>query len=348
MHSAPSTMADSRACLHAHGIASAMTVRPGLSGTLRERLRCPACGALLDFRGEEAACAGGECAARFPVVRGVPVLIDEATSIFSLDDYRSRCEPPPPAVPSRIRRAMPDITRNVNGARNLARFAGLLLERSAAPRVLVVGGRIAGCGMEAVLGHPALEVVETDVSFGPRTALVCDAHRLPFADGSFDGVVAQAVLEHVLDPHRCVAEIHRVLAPGGLVYAETPFMQQVHAGRYDFTRFTLLGHRRLFRHFTEIDSGAACGPGMALAWAYTYFLLSFARGAGSRRALRGVAHLTSFFLKYLDRFLVDRAGALDAASACYFLGGRAEHPLPDRELIALYRGGFGATTALRD
>jgi SAM-dependent methyltransferase len=299
---------------------------------------------------EEITCAGAECGAGFPVVRGVPVLIDESSSIFSLDDYRSRGEPPPPprGPGAALRRMMPGIVSNVHARRNFARFAALLLERSAAPRVLVVGGRIEGHGLEALLAHPGIELVETDVSFGPRTVLVCDAHRLPFADGTFDGVVAQAVLEHVLDPHQCVAEIHRVLAPGGLVYAETPFMQQVHAGRYDFTRFTPLGHRRLFRHFAEIDSGAVCGPGMALSWAYTYFLLSFARGAASRRALRGVAHLTSWFLKYLDRFLVDRPAALDAASACYFLGGRAERPLPDRELIALYRGGFGATTALRD
>ena len=50
----------------------------------------------------------------------------------------------------------------------------------------------------------------------------------------------------------------------GLVYADTPFMQQVHMGRYDFTRFTYLGHRRLFRKFEEIDSGAVSGPAMAL------------------------------------------------------------------------------------
>ncbi len=84
-------------------------------------------------------------------------------------------------------------------------------------------------------------------------------------DESFDGVICQAVLEHVLDPYRCVEEIHRVLRPNGLVYAETPFMQQVHGGTHDFTRFTHLGHRRLFRKFAEVDSGVVCGPGMALA-----------------------------------------------------------------------------------
>lgn len=326
-----------------------MTTQSRLSSAIGDRLRCPACGAPVEWGEERITCVGAECGAGFPVVRGVPVLIDESSSIFSPDDYRSRGDASPsPAAKAGLGQALPKIGCNVSAPRNFARFTELLLERSAAPRVLVVGGRTAGCGMEVLLDHPAVDVVETDVSFGPRTALVCDAHRLPFADGSFDGVVAQAVLEHVLDPHQCVAEIHRVLAPGGLVYAETPFMQQVHVGRYDFTRFTHLGHRRLFRHFEEIDSGASCGPGMALAWSYTYFLCSFARGRGSRRVLRAAGHLTSFFLKYFDRYLAGRTEALDAASACYFLGSRSERALPDRELITLYRGGLGATTALRD
>jgi hypothetical protein len=31
-------------------------------------------------------------------------------------------------------------------------------------------------------------------------------------------------------------------------------MQQVHEGAYDFTRYTLSGHRRLFNGFTETSS----------------------------------------------------------------------------------------------
>jgi SAM-dependent methyltransferase len=240
---------------------------------------------------------------------------------------------------------VPELTANVAAARNYARLAALLGATPGA-RVLVVGGRIAGTGIEALLRHPSVEVVETDVSFGPRTAIICDGHDLPFADGSFDAVVVQAVLEHVLDPHRCVDEIHRILAPAGLVYAETPFMQQVHAGRYDFTRFTPLGHRRLFRRFEEIDSGSACGPGTALAWSYQYFLTSFVESRTMRGALQAFARGTSFFLKYFDRWLVRRPGAQDAASACYFLGRRAEAALEDRELIKLYRGGLAGSTAL--
>ena len=81
----------------------------------------------------------------------------------------------------------------------------------------------------------------------PYPILLGNAETLPFPDASFDLVIAVAVLEHVADPFRCVAEMRRVLAPSGHVYAVTPFLQPVHMGAYDFTRFTPIGHRRLFR-----------------------------------------------------------------------------------------------------
>ena len=42
-----------------------------------------------------------------------------------------------------------------------------------------------------------------------------DAHALPFEDGSFDSVVCTYSLCNIPDPHRAVAEMKRVLKPGG-------------------------------------------------------------------------------------------------------------------------------------
>lgn len=111
---------------------------------------------------------------------------------------------------------------------------------------------------------PGLRLINVDPAPTSSAEIFCDGHDLPFRDGTFDAVIVQAVLEHVLDPHRCVAEIHRVLQPDGLVYSETPFMQQVHMKGVDFTRYTHVGHRRLFREFAELESGVVAGPGTAL------------------------------------------------------------------------------------
>jgi SAM-dependent methyltransferase len=213
------------------------------------------------------------------------------------------------------------------------------MQRSAAPVVLIVGGSVLGAGTEELLRWcPPIQLLETDVSFGPRTRVICDAHDLPFESDSFDGIVVQAVLEHVVDPYRCVEEISRTLRPGGLVYAEIPFMQPVHA-RHDFTRFTHLGLRRLFARFDEIESGSVHGPGAALAMVYQYFLLSFATKRRTRGAIRVFSQLSAFWLKYVDVYLSRRPGSLDAASGYYFLGAKASDQLTDRDLIAAYRGG---------
>ncbi len=52
-------------------------------------------------------------------------------------------------------------------------------------------------------------------------AQVGDVQELPFPDGSFDTVVAAWMLYHVLDLDRGLAEIARVLRPGGALIAVT-------------------------------------------------------------------------------------------------------------------------------
>ena len=48
------------------------------------------------------------------------------------------------------------------------------------------------------------------------------AYALPFADASFDRVVAAEVLEHLPDDARAMAELFRVLKPGGLMAVTVP------------------------------------------------------------------------------------------------------------------------------
>jgi SAM-dependent methyltransferase len=205
------------------------------------------------------------------------------------------------------------------------------------PIVLSIGGGDGGIGIDN-LKDPRFRIINTDVIVGPGVDYAVDAHSLPFPDGVFDLVIAQAVLEHVADPVQCVKEIHRVLRPNGLVFAETPFMQQVHLGRYDFTRFTHLGHRRLFREFHEIESGQVASAATALAWSLTGFFTSFTNTRKGRQIVYFCGRVLFGWLKYLDPIVVRCAGSWDAASAFYFLGSRADKALSDAEVIRGYRG----------
>ncbi len=49
-----------------------------------------------------------------------------------------------------------------------------------------------------------------------------DALQLPYSDNSFDGVVSCEVIEHVGDSERMLAEIYRILRPGGWVFLTFP------------------------------------------------------------------------------------------------------------------------------
>ncbi len=301
-----------------------------------EMVVCPRCKSdLNDLR-----CFG--CGLTFPRVGGIPVLINEENSIFRLSDFvEARDTTYRTDVPKWkrfIKKLIPSLTLNVKSQANFANLAAMIKDRGREQRVLIIGGAVEGEGMQLADLPEDLVLVETDVAFGDRTGIVCDAHDLPFRESSFDVVIAQAVLEHVVDPFRCVAEIHRVLKKDGLVYAESPFMAQVHLGRYDFFRFSHLAHRRLFREFAEIESGPTCGVGMALAWSYCYFLQSFFVREAWRQAAFGFGSLTGFWLKYFDYLLIDKPGTFDAALSYYFLGERSDLALSDQDLIACYRG----------
>ena len=285
-------------------------------------------------------CSSATCGHTYPIVDGIPIMLNEANSVFMTADFVSNRDTyfaRSSRITRMLTRLLPSLGGSLNAAQRYKRFLEHISLRKD-PFVLVLGGSVVGEGIRAVLDDPRLSVIETDVAFGPRTKLVSDAHDIPFGDETFDAVIAQAVLEHVVDPFRCVEEIHRVLKPEGIVFAEIPFMQQVHGGRYDFTRFTQLGNRRLFRRFEELEMSVCGGPGMALAWSFQYFLLSFVRRRKTRLLIKACVRLTLFWLKYWDRYLYRKGGSYDAASGLHFLGQKSNHILADRDLIQLYRG----------
>lgn len=51
---------------------------------------------------------------------------------------------------------------------------------------------------------------------------VGDAYRLPFADRSFDAVFAHTVLMHLREPVRALADMRRVVRPGGIIGVRDP------------------------------------------------------------------------------------------------------------------------------
>lgn len=314
-----------------------------ISEGLKHKLRCPATKEQLRQSGDHLL-SEVDPSIQYPIIDGIPVLIDDQTSLFSVNDFvhhrntTFELNPNSGIFKQTVRKLidlLPPISQNIKADSNYEKLIDLLPTNA---KILVIGGSVKGMGMDIIYDNQSFEILESDVSFGEYTKVICDAHDLPFQDNTFDCVIIQAVLEHVLEPQRCVSEIHRVLNDSGIVYAETPFMQQVHMKQYDFTRFTHLGHRWLFKDFEELMSGPCCGPGMALAWSYRSFLQSFTTSTIINRLLTLFAQITSFFLKYFDYFLISKPGAFDAASGYYFLGRKSNKSLSHKELIQQFKG----------
>ncbi|RPH94564.1 MAG: class I SAM-dependent methyltransferase [Calditrichaeota bacterium] len=95
-------------------------------------------------------------------------------------------------------------------------------------RLLVFG---CGNGLEAAFAQQILNCqvcgVDVDQQFHPwaaERANLCnyDGRRLNFPDGFFDALYSFHVLEHVENVAESVAEIRRVVKPGGFVYIGVP------------------------------------------------------------------------------------------------------------------------------
>jgi SAM-dependent methyltransferase len=302
---------------------------------LLSRFRCPLCAtAPLSSEGDELACSG--CGTRYPVSHGRPVLFRPDNDMFAADDYRR-----PPAAAGEgggkrgLARFVPEPSVNLAAHRVVPHLSTLLPADAA---ILVVGAGGQRAWVDPMLGASGRRIVYCDVDVRANVDLFCDGHDLPFIDGSFDAVVTTAVLEHVIEPERVAAEIGRVVKLGGYLYSELPFMQQVHEGAYDFTRYTLSGHRRLFREFEEVEAGMVAGPGTTLAWSIENFFLAFARAPRTRLATKALARIGFSWLKRFDRMLVDRPEAMDGASCTYLLGRRSAMPLTNRSIVDGYVG----------
>ena len=87
--------------------------------------------------------------------------------------------------------------------------------RSYAPELARRAGSYVGVDVSAT-------AVELARGGGLDARVIEDASELPFADGSFDKVVCVEVLEHLFAPAAAVAEIRRVLRPGGRLVASAP------------------------------------------------------------------------------------------------------------------------------
>lgn len=108
--------------------------------------------------------------------------------------------------------------------------------------------------------HGGHEIIGIDRHPYSGVDVVADAVNLPFKDKSIDMVFCISLLEHVSEPEKALAEIIRVLKPGGYFYCAVPFMYPFHSAPSDYIRFTEGWFRTRLINFEFIRSGIDSGP----------------------------------------------------------------------------------------
>lgn len=155
--------------------------------------------------------------------------------------------------------------------------------------------RVAGVEVDADAARfAALRVAEL-----PDAEVRCyDGERLPFPDAAFDVVESMDVIEHTACPEGYLAELARVLAPGGLILLVTPnrlWPVEQHLG--------VLGPPWLPVDLADRVFAALAGlPGLSQDRRYRYRKLAIMRAHNlSPRRLRALAHRHRLHLRVLPR-----------------------------------------------
>lgn len=83
--------------------------------------------------------------------------------------------------------------------------------------------------------------VGIDLSIECKPDLVSSAYRIPVRDTIADAILCTEVLEHTREPQKVVAELFRLLKPGGKLLVSVPMSWNLHYEPTDFYRFTSYG-----------------------------------------------------------------------------------------------------------
>ncbi len=98
-------------------------------------------------------------------------------------------------------------------------------------------------------GHAQYESADfeqvSQKAYAPST-YICDLQDIPVEDCRFDFVIFTQVMEHLPDPRAVLAELNRVLQPGGKMLYSGPLYFEEHEQPYDFYRYTQYALHYLF------------------------------------------------------------------------------------------------------
>ena len=136
----------------------------------------------------------------------------------------------------------------LNSSRYRLRLENEAFARDVPARARVLDAGAGSAPYRSLFAHATYESADfqrADRPYAPAT-YVCDLAEIPVEDGRFDYIVFNQVMEHLPEPRIVLAELFRVLRPGGRMIYTGPLFFEEHEVPYDFYRYTQYGLRHLF------------------------------------------------------------------------------------------------------
>ncbi len=132
-------------------------------------------------------------------------MTDASLSSFANQDYAARLAKAEP-----IARSLSANSKPVSGKKPLLLDIG-------------TGSGVTGKAVAEQLGADYILMDTTADAIVDRSHfVVASGESMPFRDGMFNFIIANHVIEHVIDQTQLLREIHRVLTPTGVAYMATP------------------------------------------------------------------------------------------------------------------------------
>jgi len=127
--------------------------------------------------------------------------------------------------------------------------------------LLQIQGKVLDVGSQDITGcvsdlFECEDYVGLDMVAGRNVNVVADAHSIPYANDYFDAACCLEMLEHDSNFFQTMAEMYRVLKPGGiLLLTARAIGYEQHDYPHDYWRFTQDGFRLLLRHYSYSTVG---------------------------------------------------------------------------------------------
>jgi len=112
-----------------------------------------------------------------------------------------------------------------------------------------------GCGNDIYRSYfPNCTTLDIKARPDVDVDIIADVHDLSMIDdASYDVVLCAEVLEHLHTPAKAIAEMRRILKPGGVLILTTRFIFPLHDAPHDYYRYTKYGLRHLLKDFQMIE-----------------------------------------------------------------------------------------------